>query len=112
MTALHEVPADEALAVVVTGKYIGVEFDAPRLDTLLLAMSISRKGRLAQYAGSLHRNYEGKQEVRIYDYVYIHVPMLERMYQNDSRAMENFDTRFVLEHPMDPIVLFSMVILR
>lgn len=55
-------------------------FDAPRLDTLLLAMPISWKGTLAQYAGRLHRNYEGKQEVRIYDYVDINVPTLERMY--------------------------------
>ena len=43
-------------------------------------MPISWKGTLAQYAGRLHRNYEGKHEVRIYDYVDIHVPMLERMY--------------------------------
>ena len=40
----------------------------------------SWKGTLAQYAGRLHRNYEGKQEVLIYDYVDIRVPMLERMY--------------------------------
>jgi len=29
----------------------------------------------------LHRLYEGKSEVRIYDYVDIHVPVLERMYR-------------------------------
>ena len=68
------------MIVVATGKYIGEGFDAPRLDTLLLAMPISWQGTLAQYAGRLHRNYEGKQEVRIYDYVDIHVPTLERMY--------------------------------
>ena len=66
--------------MVATGKYIGEGFDSPRLDTLLLAMPISWKGTLAQYAGRLHRNYEGKREVRIYDYVDIHVPTLERMY--------------------------------
>ena len=31
--------------------------------------------------GRLHRNYEGKHEVHVYDYVDVHVPMLERMYQ-------------------------------
>lgn len=80
MTALQNVPDDEEVVVVATGKYIGEGFDSPRLDTLFLAMPISWKGTLAQYAGRLHRNYEGKHEVRIYDYVDIHVPTLERMY--------------------------------
>ena len=81
LTALQNVPDDEDVVVVATGKYIGEGFDSPRLDTLLLAMPISWKGTLAQYAGRLHRNYEGKHEVRIYDYVDVHVPTLERMYQ-------------------------------
>lgn len=37
-------------------------------------------GTLAQYAGRLHQNYAGKQEVRIYDYVDVHILALERMY--------------------------------
>lgn len=81
LQALARIPADESLALVATGRYIGEGFDFPRLDTLFLAMPISWKGTLAQYAGRLHRNYEGKQEVLIYDYVDIRVPMLERMYQ-------------------------------
>ena len=80
LAALQAIPASEEVVVVATGKYIGEGFDAPRLDTLLLAMPISWRGTLAQYAGRLHRNYEGKHEVRIYDYVDIHIPMLERMY--------------------------------
>lgn len=80
LAALRAVPADESLVVVATGKYIGEGFDEPRLDTILLAMPVSWKGTLAQYAGRLHRNYDGKQEVHIYDYVDIHVPALERMY--------------------------------
>lgn len=80
LAALQAVPTGEQIAVVATGKYIGEGFDSPRLDTLLLAMPISWKGTLAQYAGRLHRNYEGKHEVRIYDYVDVHIPMLERMY--------------------------------
>lgn len=80
LAALQEIPASEEVVVVATGKYIGEGFDAPRLDTLLLAMPISWRGTLAQYAGRLHRNYEGKHEVRIYDYVDVHIPMLERMY--------------------------------
>lgn len=80
LSALRAVPADESLVVVATGKYVGEGFDEPRLDTILLTMPVSWKGTLAQYVGRLHRNYEGKQEVRVYDYVDIHVPVLERMY--------------------------------
>jgi phosphatidylserine/phosphatidylglycerophosphate/cardiolipin synthase-like enzyme len=43
-------------------------------------MPISWKGTLQQYAGRLHRLYDGKQEVRIYDYIDIHIPVLEKMY--------------------------------
>ena len=77
---LSQIAASEPLILVATGKYVGEGFDLPRLDTLFLAMPVSWGGTLAQYAGRLHRNYEGKQEVLIYDYVDIRVPMLERMY--------------------------------
>ena len=81
LDALRRVSEEETLLIVATGKYIGEGFDEPRLDTLFLAMPFSWKGTLAQYVGRLHRNYEGKREVRVYDYVDIHVSMLERMYQ-------------------------------
>ena len=80
LQGLSQIPADEPLILVATGRYVGEGFDLPRLDTLFLAMPVSWKGTLAQYAGRLHRNYEGKQEVLIYDYVDIRIPMLERMY--------------------------------
>jgi superfamily II DNA or RNA helicase len=78
---IREIPTARPLTIISTGSYIGEGFDEPRLDTLFLAMPISWKGRLHQYAGRLHRLYEGKSEVRIYDYVDIHVPVLERMYR-------------------------------
>jgi len=74
-------PPDEPLVIVATGKYVGEGFDMPRLDTLFLAMPISWEGTIQQYAGRLHRLYEGKQEVQIYDYVDVHVATLEGMYQ-------------------------------
>lgn len=77
---IAEMPIDKQLTIVATGKYIGEGFDEPRLDTLFLAMPISWKGTLQQYAGRLHRLFEGKSEVHIYDYVDIHVRMLEKMY--------------------------------
>ena len=80
------IPADEPFALVATGKYIGEGFDMPRLDTLFLAMPISWKGTVQQYAGRLHRLFDGKEEVQIYDYVDIHVAMLENMYQKRLRG--------------------------
>ncbi len=52
-----------------TGSLIGEGFDLPELCTLVLAMPLSFKGRLVQYAGRLHRESDGKNDVRIYDYV-------------------------------------------
>jgi superfamily II DNA or RNA helicase len=81
MESLTNIPQEEKLIIIATGKYVGEGFDYPRLDTLFLASPIAWKGTLAQYAGRLHREYFNKQDVRIYDYVDIHIPVLERMYQ-------------------------------
>jgi len=78
--SLAAIPQTEKLIIIATGKYIGEGFDYPRLDTLFLASPIAWKGTLAQYAGRLHREYPDKQDVIVYDYVDIHVPVLERMY--------------------------------
>ena len=79
---LKAVPADESLIILATGKYAGEGFDYPRIDTLMLAMPFSWKGTLAQYCGRLHRNFAGKNEVQIFDYVDYRIPVFDRMYQN------------------------------
>ena len=101
LAALQAVPAEESLAVVATGKYIGEGFDEPRLDTLLLAMPISWRGTLAQYAGRLHRSYVGKQEVRIYDYVDIHVPALDRMYHKRIKGYSELGYQVRIDEQSD-----------
>jgi superfamily II DNA or RNA helicase len=67
--------------LIATGKFIGEGFDDARLNTPFLALPISWKGTLQQYAGRLHRAAEGNHVVQIYDYVDNRVPILERMYQ-------------------------------
>jgi superfamily II DNA or RNA helicase len=80
MSRISEISEERPLTLVATGRYIGEGFDEPRLNTLFLAMPISWKGTLQQYAGRLHRLFEKKKEVLIYDYVDVRVRMLERMY--------------------------------
>ncbi|HEV8337911.1 MAG TPA: DEAD/DEAH box helicase family protein [Candidatus Polarisedimenticolia bacterium] len=86
VTQLAEIPEDEERLILATGRYIGEGFDDIRLDTLFLAMPISWKGTLAQYAGRLHRIRPGKTTVRIFDYVDGSVPVLRRMFEKRLRA--------------------------
>jgi len=81
MERLKSIPNTEPLVVVATGKYVGEGFDLPRLDTLMLVLPVSWKGLIAQYTGRLHRDYPGKSEVRIYDYIDLRVPICDSMYK-------------------------------
>ena len=51
-----------------------------------LALPVSWKGTLIQYAGRLHRLDAGKSEVRIFDYVDREVPVLARMFEKRLRG--------------------------
>jgi superfamily II DNA or RNA helicase len=75
-----------AQVVVATGKYVGEGFDLPRLDTLFLAMPIAWKGSLAQYAGRIHRESDGKTQVTIHDYVDCSLPTLQRMFNKREKS--------------------------
>ncbi|MGY3614540.1 TOTE conflict system archaeo-eukaryotic primase domain-containing protein [Bradyrhizobium sp. USDA 10063] len=77
--SLTAVPAGEERVLVATGRYLGEGFDDARLDTLFLAMPISWRGILAQYAGRLHRLHAAKRDVVIYDYVDVNEPVLAKM---------------------------------
>jgi len=83
---LAAIPDSEERLVLATGRYIGEGFDDARLDTLFLALPVSWKGTLIQYAGRLHRLHPDKTEVRIYDYVDRDVPMLARMFERRLRG--------------------------
>ena len=83
---LASLPDGEERMVLATGRYIGEGFDDGRLDTLFLAMPISWRGTLVQYAGRLHRIHPGKADVRIVDYVDHQVPMLMRMFEKRLRT--------------------------
>lgn len=106
---LEEIPPNETLAVVATGRYVGEGFDYPRLDTLFLALPIAWKGKVAQYAGRLHRDYSGKTEVQVYDYIDVHVPVLERMYQKriKSYAAIGYKTKIQATAEFSPDLIYD-----
>jgi very-short-patch-repair endonuclease len=68
----------------------------PRLDTLFLTLPVSWRGTIAQYVGRLHRLYDGKREVRVYDYADLNVPMLARMFDRRCRGYEAVGYTLVL----------------
>lgn len=106
---LHAIPDNENLIIIATGKYVGEGFDYPRLDTLFLALPIAWKGKVAQYVGRLHRNYLGKSEVQIYDYVDVHIPVLERMYQKRLKGYSSIGYKIKIdnEHSVTPDLIYD-----
>ncbi len=76
-----DLPPGESRVLLATGRYIGEGFDDDRLDTLFLALPISWRGTLTQYAGRLHRFHSAKREVVVYDYVDFSVPVLANMFR-------------------------------
>ncbi len=77
---LDALPSEAPRVLLATGKLVGEGFDHPPLDTLVLAMPVSWKGTLQQYAGRLHREHAGKTDVRIIDFVDTGHPALLRMW--------------------------------
>lgn len=83
---LKDVPGDKSLILVATGQKIGEGFDFPRLDTLILAAPVSYSGRLEQYVGRLNRDYAGKKDVIVYDYIDSHIQIFDKMYLKRLRT--------------------------
>ena len=106
---LEKITKDESLAIIATGRYVGEGFDYPRLDTLFLALPIAWKGKVAQYAGRLHRDYPGKSEVQVYDYIDIHVPVLERMYQKRVKSYSSigYKTKVSADVGVSPDLIYD-----
>jgi superfamily II DNA or RNA helicase len=83
---LKEVPYEKTVILIATGQKIGEGFDYPRLDTLMLASPVSFGGRLEQYVGRLNRDYDGKKDVIVYDYIDSHIPVFSNMYLKRMRT--------------------------
>ncbi len=86
MDQLKNIQENDERLIIATGRYLGEGFDDARLDTLFLTLPIAWRGTVAQYAGRLHRNYEQKSEVIIYDYVDGQVPVLAGMFAKRKKG--------------------------
>ena len=83
---LQAVSPEDSLVLVATGSLVGEGFDFPRLDTLIMATPVSFRSVVEQYAGRLNRDYEGKKNVIVYDYVDSHISMFDKMYAKRLKA--------------------------
>ena len=106
---LRNIPQNEELVVVAIGKYIGEGFNLPRLDTLMLATPIAWEGNVEQYAGRLHRDYEGKKEVIIYDYVDSNIRVLDNMYHKRLRAYKKIGYSLYIPGNEQPATLGNSI---
>ncbi|MFD1064750.1 TOTE conflict system archaeo-eukaryotic primase domain-containing protein [Oceanobacillus locisalsi] len=97
---LNELVNEETL-IIATGKYIGEGFDNDRLDCLFLVYPFSYKGILQQYVGRLHRLHQDKTEVKVYDYIDYHEPLLKNMYQNRAKGYRDLGYRVMKDGEND-----------
>lgn len=72
--------SEQGFVLLSTSSLLGEGFDLPILSCLFLTLPISGESRIIQYTGRIHRNYEGKDLVKVYDYVDSRIPMAMTMY--------------------------------
>ncbi len=102
ITELDALAPEAPRVLLATGKLVGEGFDHPPLDTLALAMPISWKGTLQQYAGRLHREHASKAHIRIIDFIDAGHPSLLRMWDKRQRGYRAMGYRIVeATSPMD-----------
>ena len=97
ITEMETLPPEAPRILLATGKLVGEGFDHPPLDTLVLAMPVSWKGTLQQYAGRLHREHASKADVRIIDFVDTGHPALLRMWEKRQRGYRAMGYRMGLD---------------
>jgi superfamily II DNA or RNA helicase len=98
---MDSVPVTESLILVATGQLIGEGFDYPRLDTLIMAAPVAWKGLVEQYAGRLNRDFEGKQNVMIFDYIDANIPVFDNMYAKRLKAYKRIGYKLYNENSIE-----------
>ena len=98
---LNSLDPNCARVLLSTGKLIGEGFDHAPLDTLVLAMPVSWRGTLQQYAGRLHREHTNKKDVRIIDFVDTGHPALNRMWIKRQSGYKNMGYKIQTKSNID-----------
>ena len=65
-------------------------------------MPVAYSNIVQQYTGRLHREFEGKKEVRVYDYIDIHVPILANMYGKRLKSYAPIGYSQQVSEALDP----------
>ncbi|MBR2801292.1 MAG: DEAD/DEAH box helicase family protein [Erysipelotrichaceae bacterium] len=94
---LQKIDDSQSVILIATGQKVGEGFDFPRLDTLLLAAPLRFDGRLLQYLGRLDRQYPGKKDVIIYDYVDHHIRFFANQYKHRLKTYKRIGYRVLSE---------------
>ena len=98
---MDTVPVQKSMILIATGQLIGEGFDYPRLDTLIMADPVAWKGVVEQYAGRLNRDFEGKGNVIIYDYIDANIPVFDNMYAKRLKAYKRIGYKLFDENPVE-----------
>lgn len=98
---MKEISDDKSIILIATGQKIGEGFDFPRLDTLMLAAPVSYGGRLEQYVGRLHRDYTGKKDIIVFDYIDAHIKVFENMYRKRLKTYKRLGYSLVTDVVVD-----------
>ena len=77
---------DKGFVLLSTGKYIAKVLTCLNGHTYL-GSPFSWKNNSDSVTGRIHRNYKDKSSVRIFDYVDIHVPYLEKMFPETTSSL-------------------------
>ncbi len=101
------VSKNEARLLLAIGKFLGEVSDDSCLDTLFLTMPISWKGTLALYAGRLHRLYDRKTEVIIYDYADLNIRITSKIFERRVAGYKSTGDRIISSNELFNHEIFS-----
>lgn len=86
-----QIKGQKPFYILSTGSFIGEGVDIPILDTLILGMPVSFKGRMRQYVGRIHRPYPSKNKVQIFDYLDSNTALTISMFKKRISAYKEMD---------------------
>ena len=77
--------SNENKIIVATSSCIGEGYDDPCLDTLFLTMPTGNENLITQYVGRLHRQFNTKEVISVYDYVDDNLSKTRNMYSKRKK---------------------------